>query len=136
MNSTLSLLFKKNSSHTHFLILVTSLVFLPRGNAHSLTNGALMLLSEAPPEVGNMLLFPTPNEIKTAIKKSRTLSLTRAHKGKKIPIEENQILTKEIENHLKVFEEIIGDNAFFLGGNRDHLPACLIDTLKSRILHG
>ncbi|GJT31652.1 hypothetical protein Tco_0922071 [Tanacetum coccineum] len=35
------------------------------------------------------------------------------------------VLTREIEPSLKPLEEIIWENVFCLGGNRDHVPACL-----------
>ncbi|GJZ54405.1 hypothetical protein Tco_0609290 [Tanacetum coccineum] len=38
---------------------------------------------------------------------------------------EYQVLTHEIEPSLKPLEEIIWENVFCLGGNRDHVPACL-----------
>ncbi|GKB43731.1 hypothetical protein Tco_0888673 [Tanacetum coccineum] len=36
-----------------------------------------------------------------------------------------QILTREVVSTLKPLEEIIRENVFCLGGNRDHVPACL-----------
>ena len=68
---------------------------------------------------------PTPDDIKTIILKPRTSPLTHTYKGRKIPVEENQILTNEVEPHLHAIEVIVRENAFCLGGNRSHLPACL-----------
>ncbi|GJY53501.1 retrovirus-related pol polyprotein from transposon TNT 1-94 [Tanacetum coccineum] len=42
-----------------------------------------------------------------------------------IDVLEYQVLTREIEPTLKPLEEIIRENVFCLGGNRDHVPACL-----------
>nr|GEU57852.1 ribosomal protein L7Ae/L30e/S12e/Gadd45 [Tanacetum cinerariifolium] len=37
----------------------------------------------------------------------------------------NQVLTKEVREDLKRWEELIRENVFSLGGHRDHLLACL-----------
>ncbi|GJX70616.1 hypothetical protein Tco_0307787 [Tanacetum coccineum] len=42
-----------------------------------------------------------------------------------IDVLEYQVLTREIKHTLKPLEEIIQENVFCLGGNRDHVPACL-----------
>ncbi|GJV96266.1 hypothetical protein Tco_1547843 [Tanacetum coccineum] len=42
-----------------------------------------------------------------------------------IDILEYQVLTREIEPTRKPLEEIIQENVFCLGGNRDHVPTCL-----------
>ncbi|GKD59588.1 hypothetical protein Tco_1297097, partial [Tanacetum coccineum] len=42
-----------------------------------------------------------------------------------IDVLEYQVLTREIEPTLKPLEEIIRENVFCLGGNRDHVPVCL-----------
>ncbi|GKB85238.1 hypothetical protein Tco_0957510 [Tanacetum coccineum] len=42
-----------------------------------------------------------------------------------IDILEYQVLTRKIEPTLKPLEEIIWENVFCLGGNRDHVPVCL-----------
>ncbi|GJU74588.1 retrovirus-related pol polyprotein from transposon TNT 1-94 [Tanacetum coccineum] len=42
-----------------------------------------------------------------------------------IDVLEYQVITREIEPTLKPLEEIIRENVFCLGGNRDHVPACL-----------
>ncbi|GKA62886.1 hypothetical protein Tco_0762405 [Tanacetum coccineum] len=41
----------------------------------------------------------------------------------------NQILTKELRQDIKYWEELIRENVFGLGGHRDHLPACLAHML-------
>ncbi|GJV48090.1 reverse transcriptase domain-containing protein [Tanacetum coccineum] len=42
-----------------------------------------------------------------------------------INVLEYQVLTREIKPTLKPLEEIIWENVFCLGSNRDHVPACL-----------
>ncbi|GJT80905.1 hypothetical protein Tco_1055247 [Tanacetum coccineum] len=49
----------------------------------------------------------------------------RIRHKEEIDILEYQVLTREIEPTLKPLEEIIQENVFCLGGNQDHVPACL-----------
>ncbi|GJR20951.1 retrovirus-related pol polyprotein from transposon TNT 1-94 [Tanacetum coccineum] len=49
----------------------------------------------------------------------------RIRHEEEIDVLEYQVLTREIEPTLKPLEEIIRKNIFCLGGNRDHVPACL-----------
>ncbi|GJR34169.1 hypothetical protein Tco_1209853 [Tanacetum coccineum] len=42
-----------------------------------------------------------------------------------IIVEDNQILTREITDVMKTWVDIIWENVFYLGGNRDHVLACL-----------
>ncbi|GJX76371.1 hypothetical protein Tco_0323182 [Tanacetum coccineum] len=49
----------------------------------------------------------------------------RIHHEEEIDVLEYQVLTREIEPTLKPLEEIIQENVFCLGGNRDHVLACL-----------
>ncbi|GKA93605.1 hypothetical protein Tco_0815591 [Tanacetum coccineum] len=49
----------------------------------------------------------------------------RIRHEEEIDVLEYQVLTREIEPTLKPLEEIIRENVFCLGGNRDHVPACL-----------
>ncbi|GKF04369.1 hypothetical protein Tco_0035037, partial [Tanacetum coccineum] len=49
----------------------------------------------------------------------------RFHHEEEIDVRDRQILTSEIVPPLKPLEEIIRENIFCLGGNRDHVPACL-----------
>ncbi|GJR87337.1 retrovirus-related pol polyprotein from transposon TNT 1-94 [Tanacetum coccineum] len=49
----------------------------------------------------------------------------RIRHEEEIDVLEYQILTREIVSTLKPLEEIIPENVFYLGGNRDHVPACL-----------
>ncbi|GJY69759.1 hypothetical protein Tco_0472741 [Tanacetum coccineum] len=49
----------------------------------------------------------------------------RIRHEEEIDVLDYQILTREIIPTLKPLEEIIRENVFCLGGNRDHVPACL-----------
>ncbi|GJS42987.1 hypothetical protein Tco_0568030 [Tanacetum coccineum] len=49
----------------------------------------------------------------------------RIRHEEEIDVLEYQILTRKIVSTLKPLEEIIWENVFCLGGNRDHVPACL-----------
>ncbi|GJZ42147.1 hypothetical protein Tco_0589033 [Tanacetum coccineum] len=51
--------------------------------------------------------------------------VTRIRHEEEIDVQDHQILTREIVSTLKPLEEIIRENIFCLGGNRDHVPACL-----------
>nr|GEU55035.1 putative ribonuclease H-like domain-containing protein [Tanacetum cinerariifolium] len=45
--------------------------------------------------------------------------------GKNVDLSPNQVLAKEVNRDMKRWEELIHKNVFGLGGNRDHLSACL-----------
>ncbi|GJZ33311.1 hypothetical protein Tco_0578747, partial [Tanacetum coccineum] len=49
----------------------------------------------------------------------------RIRHEEEIDVLEYQVLTREIEPSLKPLEEIIRENVFCLGVNRDHVPTCL-----------
>ncbi|GKB47578.1 hypothetical protein Tco_0898331 [Tanacetum coccineum] len=68
---------------------------------------------------------PCPDDIKNYIQEERVGPVTRIRHGAEIPVEENEILTREIVSTMKPWVEIIRENVFCLGGNRDHVPACL-----------
>ncbi|GJZ79041.1 hypothetical protein Tco_0643878 [Tanacetum coccineum] len=44
-------------------------------------------------------------------------------KNKSVTLTPHQVLTKEVREDLKRWEELIHENVFSLGGHRDHLPA-------------
>nr|GEW00645.1 3-isopropylmalate dehydratase large subunit, chloroplastic-like [Tanacetum cinerariifolium] len=50
-------------------------------------------------------------------------------KHKNVILSPNQVLTKELRQDLKTWNELIYENVFRLGGHRDHLPACLAHIL-------
>ncbi|GJS15776.1 retrovirus-related pol polyprotein from transposon TNT 1-94 [Tanacetum coccineum] len=66
-----------------------------------------------------------PDDIKNYIQEEREGPVTRIHHWAEIPVEENKILTREIMSTMKPWVEIIRENVFCLGGNWDHVPACL-----------
>ncbi|GJV22166.1 hypothetical protein Tco_1371186 [Tanacetum coccineum] len=68
---------------------------------------------------------PCLDEIKTYVQLEREKSLTRVHQGRTVYVYENQVLTREIQHNMKTWVEIICENVFCLGGNQDHLLACL-----------
>ncbi|GJV00771.1 hypothetical protein Tco_1330041 [Tanacetum coccineum] len=50
-------------------------------------------------------------------------------KSQNVVLTPNQILTKELSQDMKRWEELIRENVFGLGGHRDHLPASLAHML-------
>ncbi|GJR76228.1 hypothetical protein Tco_0088593 [Tanacetum coccineum] len=70
-----------------------------------------------------------PDEIKNYIQEDREGPVTRIRHEKVIDVEENQILTREIVTVMKSWVKIIWEKVFCLGGNRDHVPACLFHML-------
>ncbi|GKE08630.1 hypothetical protein Tco_1412181 [Tanacetum coccineum] len=68
---------------------------------------------------------PSPNEIILSIRIDREGQVCRIHHEEEIDVLEYQVLTREIKPTLKPLEEIIRENVLYLGGNRDHVPACL-----------
>ncbi|GJY53258.1 retrovirus-related pol polyprotein from transposon TNT 1-94 [Tanacetum coccineum] len=51
--------------------------------------------------------------------------VTRIRHQEEVEVQDYQILTREIVLTLKPLEEIIRENVLCLGGNKDHVPACL-----------
>ncbi|GJW45235.1 hypothetical protein Tco_0074034 [Tanacetum coccineum] len=72
---------------------------------------------------------PSPDEIKLYVPVEREDGVTRIRHDRVIDVEENQILTREITPIMKTWVDIIRENVFCLGGNRDHVPACLCHML-------
>ncbi|GKB60217.1 hypothetical protein Tco_0916403 [Tanacetum coccineum] len=68
---------------------------------------------------------PSPDEIKNYVQEEREGPITRIRHEQVIDVEDNQILTREIVSIMKTWVEIIWENVFCLGGNRDHVPVCL-----------
>ncbi|GJX26976.1 hypothetical protein Tco_0233272 [Tanacetum coccineum] len=68
---------------------------------------------------------PSPDDIILSIRIDREGQVRRIRHEEEIDVHEYQILTREIVPTLKPLEEIIRENVFCLGGNRDHVPACL-----------
>ncbi|GKD77463.1 hypothetical protein Tco_1340084 [Tanacetum coccineum] len=72
---------------------------------------------------------PCPGEIKNYVQEERKGLVTRIRHKNVIHVKENEILTREIITVMKSWVEIIRENIFSLGGNRDHVPACLCQML-------
>ncbi|GJS20519.1 putative reverse transcriptase domain-containing protein [Tanacetum coccineum] len=68
--------------------------------------------------------LPNPDEIHQFLRFERVDS-NRTIKNKHVTLTHNQVLTKEVREDLKHWEELIRENVFSLGGHWDHLPACL-----------
>ncbi|GJT20727.1 retrovirus-related pol polyprotein from transposon TNT 1-94 [Tanacetum coccineum] len=69
--------------------------------------------------------LPSLDDIISYVREDREGRVTRIRHQEEIKVQNYQILTREIVSTLKPLEEIIRDNVFCLGGNRDHIPACL-----------
>ncbi|GKD86652.1 hypothetical protein Tco_1357806, partial [Tanacetum coccineum] len=68
---------------------------------------------------------PSTDDIISFIQIYREGRVCRIRHEEEIDVHEYQILTREIVPTLKPLEEIIWENIFCLGGNRDHVPTCL-----------
>ncbi|GJT82833.1 hypothetical protein Tco_1057175 [Tanacetum coccineum] len=68
---------------------------------------------------------PSIEDIILSIRINREGQVRRIRHEEEIGVLDYQILTREIIPTLKPLEEIIRENVFCLGGNRDHVPACL-----------
>lgn len=87
---------------------------------------SLDALARSSPSYGKYATIPlSPDEIRSIIQNDRHGPEFRLYRGALLPVSEIQILTKEIVDHMKPMAEIIGENVFCLGGNRDHVPSCL-----------
>ncbi|GJT92713.1 copia protein [Tanacetum coccineum] len=69
--------------------------------------------------------LPSIEDIISSIRIDRDGQVRRIRHEEEIDVLEYQVLTREIEPTLKPLEEIIRENVFCVGGNRDHVPACL-----------
>ncbi|GJX72361.1 hypothetical protein Tco_0309532 [Tanacetum coccineum] len=65
------------------------------------------------------------DDILLYIRNDQEGQVTRTRYRQIIDVQDYQILTREILSTLKPLEEIIRENVFCLGGNRDHVLACL-----------
>ncbi|GJW66165.1 hypothetical protein Tco_0118049 [Tanacetum coccineum] len=68
---------------------------------------------------------PSPDDIISYIRNDREGQVCCIRHEQEIDVHDHQILTREIVPILKPLEEIIRENVFCLGGNRDHVHACL-----------
>nr|GEU72781.1 ribonuclease H-like domain-containing protein [Tanacetum cinerariifolium] len=72
---------------------------------------------------------PSPKVIKTLIQVLRQGQETHTKNKKTIVVGENEILTREIQTHMKSWVDIIRKNAICLGGHKDYVSACLCHML-------
>ncbi|GJT37926.1 hypothetical protein Tco_0937791 [Tanacetum coccineum] len=72
---------------------------------------------------------PSPNVVKSFIQIPRQGQVTRTKNKKTIVVDKNEILTREIQPHMKPWVDIIRENAICLGGHKDHVSACLCHML-------
>ncbi|GJS52935.1 hypothetical protein Tco_0626297 [Tanacetum coccineum] len=72
---------------------------------------------------------PSPRVIKSFIQILRQSQVTRTKNKKTIVVDKNEILTREIQPHMKPWVDIIRENAICLGGHKDHVFACLCHML-------
>lgn len=72
--------------------------------------------------------IPSPKDIRRLLELERG---TTSHKikSRNVNIHENQILLKELSPDMKNWEELIRENAFGIGGHRDHLMASIAHML-------
>nr|GEV13188.1 retrovirus-related Pol polyprotein from transposon TNT 1-94 [Tanacetum cinerariifolium] len=57
--------------------------------------------------------------------RSRICQVCRIRLEEEIDVQKYQVLTRKIKSTLKPLKEIIRENVFCLGNNRDHVPVCL-----------
>ncbi|GJV15288.1 hypothetical protein Tco_1360611 [Tanacetum coccineum] len=87
---------------------------------------ALYELANGLPGDGPYQTFlPSLDDIITLVRVDREGPVTRVRHKKEIDVIEYQVLTCEIDPTFKDIETILRENVFGLGGNRDHVPACL-----------
>ncbi|GJY81686.1 hypothetical protein Tco_0494437 [Tanacetum coccineum] len=72
--------------------------------------------------------LPTLDDIRRFLQIEH-VNLSRTIKSQSVVLNPNQILTNELRQDMRRWEELIRENVFGLGGNRDHLPACLAHML-------
>ncbi|GJT96396.1 retrovirus-related pol polyprotein from transposon TNT 1-94 [Tanacetum coccineum] len=63
---------------------------------------------------------PSPNVIKSLIQVPRQGQVTHNKNKKPIIIDKNEVLTREIQPHMKLWVDIIRENVICLGGHQDH----------------
>ncbi|GKB57711.1 hypothetical protein Tco_0913897, partial [Tanacetum coccineum] len=93
-------------------------VFSDRWSLDELVYGAHL-------EVPYQTNLPFPDDIISYVQEDLEGQVTRIHHQEEVMVQDYQILTREIMSTLKPLEEIIQENVFCLGGNRDYVPACL-----------
>ncbi|GJT02276.1 hypothetical protein Tco_0823445 [Tanacetum coccineum] len=72
---------------------------------------------------------PSPNVINSLIQVPQQGQVTHTKNKKTVVIDQNEILTREIQTHIKPWVDIIRENAICLGGHKDHVSAYLCHML-------
>ncbi|GKE08511.1 hypothetical protein Tco_1412062 [Tanacetum coccineum] len=87
---------------------------------------ALYELANGLPGDGPYQTFlPSLDDIITLVRVDREGLVTRVRHKKEINVIEYQVLSREIDPTFKDIETILRENVFGMGGNWDHVPACL-----------
>ncbi|GKA79179.1 hypothetical protein Tco_0785775 [Tanacetum coccineum] len=71
----------------------------------------------------------SPSVVKSFIQIPRQGQVTRTKNKKTIIVDKNEILTREIQPHMKSCVDIIRENVICLGGHKDHVSAYLCHML-------
>nr|GEW11767.1 retrovirus-related Pol polyprotein from transposon TNT 1-94 [Tanacetum cinerariifolium] len=72
---------------------------------------------------------PSLSVVKSFIQIPRQSQVTRTKNKKTIVVDKNEILTREIQPHMKPWVDIIRENTICLRGHKDHVSACLCHML-------
>nr|GEW09889.1 ribonuclease H-like domain-containing protein [Tanacetum cinerariifolium] len=83
------------------------------------------LVFSAPSEGPYQTILPSPNDIISHVREDKEGQVTRIRHQEEVEVQDYQILTREIMSTLKPLEQIIWEDVFYLGGNQDHVLACL-----------
>nr|GEW49553.1 pentatricopeptide repeat-containing protein [Tanacetum cinerariifolium]GEW50174.1 pentatricopeptide repeat-containing protein [Tanacetum cinerariifolium] len=93
----------------------------------------ILHLLHTPKKPRDHITPPTPNDIRLFLQIER-VDLNCTIKSQSVFLTPNQILTKELRQDMRHRKELIRENVFGLGGNRDHLSACLAHMLYCIVL--
>ncbi|GJS69801.1 hypothetical protein Tco_0702642 [Tanacetum coccineum] len=87
-------------------------------------------LSISVPSKGRYKTTPlSSNVIKSFIQIPRQGQATRTKNKKTVIVDKNEILTREIQPHMKPWVDISRENAICIGGHKDYVSACLCHML-------
>ena len=101
-----------------------------KGQASFLNTWSLDCLSKSCPKGGLYKTTPPrPHVIRNRVQIRRAGVVTRTYKKRELVVKTNEILTREIHEHMKPWVEIIRENVQCVGGNRDHVSACICHML-------
>ncbi|GJU80506.1 retrovirus-related pol polyprotein from transposon TNT 1-94 [Tanacetum coccineum] len=110
---------------------VSQIVKIPfKGQVSHIDMWSLDYLTISVPSKGHYKTTrPSQNVVKSFIQIPRQGQVTRTKNKKTIVVDKNEILTREIQPHMKPWVDIIRENAICLGGHKDHVSACLCHML-------